>query len=394
MMRFAAAHAIFAIVLIAGTSRACAQGHAPADGSDPRLPMRSRTEAAAREAATHEPAAREGMAPGSSTAQIRTQQLFRRTPFNNDTLTICEGDSVHLTARPATIYHWDLVPGLSCYDCQTPTARPSATTTYHVTVQSALGGVFMDSLVVIVLPGGTLRAGTGPLRETEDHGVAIPILLDDEPAALRINAFTLTATYDSNALAPVDTSLLFREALTGSTLMEEWRVTLLHQEPGLLSLQFEAASPDAFLLNPGTLATLRFTRFLTEGEGSGISCSMQVPARPCLEISTADATIPSPGESGRYHLLAQDAEAFAFDQNHPNPFSETTEFDFSLPEAGHATLTLVDLTGHIVATPMDAELRAGRHRIAWDAAGLPAGAYLARFRCGSFNTTRSLILAR
>ncbi|MBS1910472.1 MAG: T9SS type A sorting domain-containing protein [Bacteroidetes bacterium] len=385
MMRFPPVHAFAAIVLIAGTSRACAQARGQAGGSDPRLPMRAHVE----------DAARMGTPPGdTAAAQSRTQQLFRRTPFNNDTLTICEGDSVHLTARPASIYHWDLVPGLSCYDCQTPIARPIATTTYHVTVQSALGGVFMDSLVVIVLPGGTLRAGAGPVREMEDHGVAVPILLRDEPAELGINAFTLTATYDSNAVAPVDTSILLGQALTGSMLAEDWRVTLLHQEPGLLALQFEAVAPDAYLLNQGTLATLRFTRFLTEGTGSGISFSMQVPARPCLAITAAGATVPSPDEGGRYHLLASDAKAFAFDQNHPNPFNGTTEFDFSLPEAGRATLIISDMMGRTVAVPMDAELRAGRHRIAWDAAGLPAGAYLARFQSGGFNTARPLILAR
>ncbi len=46
---------------------------------------------------------------------------------------ICGGGSVTLTATGATSYSWSPSTGLSCTSCSSPTASPSATTTYTVT---------------------------------------------------------------------------------------------------------------------------------------------------------------------------------------------------------------------------------------------------------------------
>ncbi|MEP7219515.1 MAG: hypothetical protein ABI876_11400, partial [Bacteroidota bacterium] len=59
-----------------------------------------------------------------------------RHPFPVDAgpdRTICAGDSVRfdIPARNA-LYHWSPADGLSCIDCASPVARPSATTTYIV----------------------------------------------------------------------------------------------------------------------------------------------------------------------------------------------------------------------------------------------------------------------
>lgn len=46
--------------------------------------------------------------------------------------TVCAGDSVQLSAKGATDYHWSPQEGLSCDNCQNPMASPQHTTTYDV----------------------------------------------------------------------------------------------------------------------------------------------------------------------------------------------------------------------------------------------------------------------
>lgn len=45
-----------------------------------------------------------------------------------------------------------------------------------------------------------------------------------------------------------------------------------------------------------------------------------------------------------------EAEGFVLHQNEPNPFQDMTSIQFNLPEAGEATLTIMDVTGKVVYT--------------------------------------------
>ena len=69
-------------------------------------------------------------------------------------------------------------------------------------------------------------------------------------------------------------------------------------------------------------------------------------------------------------------------RNHPDPLTTSTVFEFSLPEAGNAALTVVDMLGHEVARVLDARRTAGWHSVSWDCGRLPSGLYLARLTTG------------
>ena len=67
----------------------------------------------------------------------------------------------------------------------------------------------------------------------------------------------------------------------------------------------------------------------------------------------------------------------------PNPFVSGTTIAYGLPSAGHARLSVYDLSGRLVAELVDAEMPAGRHEAAWegrDLSGsmLPGGIYSVR----------------
>ena len=81
-------------------------------------------------------------------------------------------------------------------------------------------------------------------------------------------------------------------------------------------------------------------------------------------------------------------------QNHPNPFNPVTEISFVVPCAVHAKLTVLDARGRVVRTPVDGPVAAGRHRISFDASGLPSGIYFYMLQAGSFTQTRKMLLLK
>jgi hypothetical protein len=63
--------------------------------------------------------------------------------------------------------------------------------------------------------------------------------------------------------------------------------------------------------------------------------------------------------------------------NRPNPFGSCTLLSFQTKSAGHASLSVFDVVGRIVDTPVDEFLQSGDHQVAWQS-NLPAGVYFLR----------------
>ncbi|MEL7362032.1 MAG: T9SS type A sorting domain-containing protein, partial [Bacteroidota bacterium] len=79
----------------------------------------------------------------------------------------------------------------------------------------------------------------------------------------------------------------------------------------------------------------------------------------------------------------------------PNPFQTETLLQVETANAGRATLRVYDLLGRTVATLLDATpVQPGQVVEArFDAAGLPAGLYIARLDVGGETATRRLVVA-
>jgi flagellar hook assembly protein FlgD len=83
----------------------------------------------------------------------------------------------------------------------------------------------------------------------------------------------------------------------------------------------------------------------------------------------------------------------------PNPISSTARIAFTLPEAGHAALDIMDVQGRRIARLVDGELGAASHAYTWntrDDAGrpVPSGVYFARLVAGSAQATRRIVIRR
>ncbi|MBL4818087.1 MAG: hypothetical protein JKY15_02480, partial [Deltaproteobacteria bacterium] len=65
-------------------------------------------------------------------------------------ISLCEGDSVELTASGGNSYSWNPNAGLSCSDCKAPMAEPASTTNYTVTGVNANGCSNTDDVIITV----------------------------------------------------------------------------------------------------------------------------------------------------------------------------------------------------------------------------------------------------
>jgi len=79
---------------------------------------------------------------------------------------------------------------------------------------------------------------------------------------------------------------------------------------------------------------------------------------------------------------------------YPSPARDAATFSFTLSEAGPVELTVFDLAGRRVATPVDDNLTAGRHEVSWNCVEIPSGVYLYRLETAAGSLTRRLVVSR
>ncbi len=106
------------------------------------------------------------------------------------------------------------------------------------------------------------------------------------------------------------------------------------------------------------------------------------------------------GVSARQEL----PEAFALEQNYPNPFSlrgaqNATQIRFSLPQPAFVTLTIHNALGQEIVSLVETNMRAGLHVVYWngnDATARPvmSGVYWLRLASSEFNATRKILVVR
>ena len=88
-------------------------------------------------------------------------------------------------------------------------------------------------------------------------------------------------------------------------------------------------------------------------------------------------------------------EGIAISNIYPNPFSDVTNINFSIAEAGRVEVLISDMTGRVVATVSDQEMPAGDHQLIWRAGSeIPNGVYFCTIRTSSHTSTQKIMLSR
>jgi hypothetical protein len=83
---------------------------------------------------------------------------------------------------------------------------------------------------------------------------------------------------------------------------------------------------------------------------------------------------------------------FDLGQNYPNPLTNaiSTTIAYSLDEPGYTTLTVYDINGSVVETPVQEVQSAGNHLAVLDCGALAAGVYTYRLTCGDHSTAKMM----
>ena len=90
---------------------------------------------------------------------------------------------------------------------------------------------------------------------------------------------------------------------------------------------------------------------------------------------------------------------FSLHQNYPNPFNPTTQIRYDLPEDALVNITIYDMMGRIVKTPVNSSETTGFKSVQWDATNnqgepVSAGVYLYKIQAGDFSQTKKMILLK
>jgi hypothetical protein len=86
-------------------------------------------------------------------------------------------------------------------------------------------------------------------------------------------------------------------------------------------------------------------------------------------------------------------------KNYPNPFNPSTKVSFFIPQSGHVTVKVYDISGREVVELADQRFSAGEHEIRWngnDSSGnmVSSGVYFCRVRYQDFVKTHKMALIR
>ncbi len=148
----------------------------------------------------------------------------------------------------------------------------------------------------------------------------------------------------------------------------------------------------------GSMDTLRLARKVL---GSWVVYFDDVPNVPGRKI-TADSL----NVFGQYALTGKDnlvgisnntgiPLVFALHQNYPNPFNPSTSIQFDLPRDTRVTLRIYDITGRLVATLFNNELKtAGYYSVMFNANSYASGVYFYKIEAGPNVVSKKMVLVK
>ena len=95
-----------------------------------------------------------------------------------------------------------------------------------------------------------------------------------------------------------------------------------------------------------------------------------------------------------YPFKGQKVEADIYFQLYPNPTSGKTIAEFSLNAAGGTRLSIYNMSGQVMATPIDQFLEAGSNQLEFDTSSLPSGVYIVKFETNKISKTEKLVVIK
>ncbi|MFK7845704.1 MAG: T9SS type A sorting domain-containing protein [Rhodothermales bacterium] len=155
-------------------------------------------------------------------------------------------------------------------------------------------------------------------------------------------------------------------------------------------------SSGPFSIAPGDTIHIAFAVLWARGDNN--LDSVHKLKGNALHIRSVGTGFLSPSNPADLIPRTNDAEpanfVLAFNQNFPNPFSESTTFRYSLPQSMRMRLTVYDMLGREVELLVDQQQDAGNYTVDFEAGTLPSGMYLAQIELDHLRFTKRMVLAK
>lgn len=84
----------------------------------------------------------------------------------------------------------------------------------------------------------------------------------------------------------------------------------------------------------------------------------------------------------------------AISRIYPNPFSDKTNINFSIVEAGNVVVSIHDMTGRELSVLSNEVMTAGEHQISWEAGNVPNGIYFCTISTADNKITQKVMLSK
>ena len=151
-------------------------------------------------------------------------------------------------------------------------------------------------------------------------------------------------------------------------------------------------STGPFDISPRDTVEVRFA--ILWARGSDHLDSVTALKKQTAIIRSIDASLYEPTEVTPEVLPAAPSHVLGFDQNFPNPFSESTTIRYSLPKTMQVRLAVYDPLGREVELLVEATQEAGIYAVDFVSRDLPAGLYLARIELDHLRFVKRMMLVR
>ncbi|HTK82014.1 MAG TPA: T9SS type A sorting domain-containing protein [Bacteroidota bacterium] len=299
-----------------------------------------------------------------------------------------------------------IVMGFGIEGVNTPEAR-------EFLIQQSLNDLLTPSnafALGVTTPGGGWNLVSAPLRLKypgilSSHPLAKSKLFSYEGAYVQCDTFVSGKGYWLR-IDTTEQTVVLGQLVSSDTIP-------VHPGWNIIGSISEAVATGSILSLPDTMATSSYYGYTPGGYFiqdtiiPGSAVWVKVNQTGSLILSSAPAQQrqeyrrrmvvndlpPSPPSEPGSHQQ-QMPSTFLLAQNYPNPFNPTTSFRFALPAANHATLTVYDLLGRMVATIVDKDLNPGDYSVFWTPGNIPSGVYFYRLKAGTFSETKRLLLLR
>jgi hypothetical protein len=164
----------------------------------------------------------------------------------------------------------------------------------------------------------------------------------------------------------------------------EVMATIMNNQPetferGLIKFRVPSASM------PYEVDTGEITQTIVDGDVATCYVQVSMPASTTTHVTISSST----GVAGDEHpILALLAPAA------PNPTRGETTLSFALARTAHVRVEIMDVAGRLVATPCDAQLPGGTHRVSWDTDEAASGVYFYRVGSGGEHLSGKFVVLR